>query len=256
MSVERDSQAELGALLRTLRQEREPERSADAEDERAAAFAERIDQTLSQLKDERKRSRAVAWVALSLAAAVPLAWFGTRAWQHPRVSLAISAEPEARSSSLLPTATAVAAPQLPAQTPTRPLVREPKKGSAPALVATSPTSSAEPSGPGPAASVSTLGQENRLFRDAISAAHTGQLEQALAAFEQLLHDYPSSPLSQTALVRKFRLLANAGRKSEAVSEAQRYLSAYPTGFAQREAEAVARGQAPDSDAASDEPGSP
>ena len=61
--------------------------------------------------------------------------------------------------------------------------------------------------------------------------------------DKLLTDYPRSPLAQTALVRKFRLFATAGRTAEAEREAERYLRSYPTGFAVSEARAL-RGAAP------------
>jgi outer membrane protein assembly factor BamD (BamD/ComL family) len=64
---------------------------------------------------------------------------------------------------------------------------------------------------------------------------------ALSRLEQLLARYPASPLAQGALVRKFRLLSSAGRPGEARREAERYLAAYPTGFAVAEAEALKQG---------------
>jgi outer membrane protein assembly factor BamD (BamD/ComL family) len=65
---------------------------------------------------------------------------------------------------------------------------------------------------------------------------------ALSRLQQLLDGYPASPLAQGALVRKFRLLASAGRSEEARHEAERYLAAYPTGFAVAEAEALKKGE--------------
>jgi hypothetical protein len=94
------------------------------------------------------------------------------------------------------------------------------------------------------------------FRHQHTQPRSGAVDQALSGFEELLRKYPSSPLSQTARVRKFRLLAKSGRKSQAAAEALRYLNSYPTGFAEREAEAIARGEATPGDTPSDEPGSP
>jgi outer membrane protein assembly factor BamD (BamD/ComL family) len=98
-----------------------------------------------------------------------------------------------------------------------------------------------------------LGAENQLFSEAAGLARAGDVERALAGFEQLVHDYPRSPLSQTALVRAFRLLAKHGRQTEAEAQARRYLEAYPTGFAVSEARALIRGatsagEAPDESA--------
>jgi outer membrane protein assembly factor BamD (BamD/ComL family) len=110
------------------------------------------------------------------------------------------------------------------------------------LVPSSTTSSnAAPSASTPAES--TLAQENRLFKAAAEASRQGDTNGALAQLDQLLSQHPRSPLAQTAQVRKFRLLAKAGRPEAAQREARRYLSQYPTGFAVIEAEALANGSA-------------
>ena len=90
---------------------------------------------------------------------------------------------------------------------------------------------------------STLAEENRLFKASAEASRRGDVAGALARLDQLLAEHPRSPLAQTALVRKFRLLAGAGRRDEAGREAARYLASYPTGFAVSEAQALTSGQA-------------
>ena len=87
---------------------------------------------------------------------------------------------------------------------------------------------------------STLAEENRLFKRAADASRDGDVTSALAQLDRLLQSHPASPLAQTALVRKFRLLAKAGRSDEAKREAERYLAAYPAGFAVREAQGLVR----------------
>jgi len=253
MTRERNSQAELGPLLRALgREERlTPERGAEEEDERAARFAARIDQQLEGLAASRSPTRRTLWIPLAVAAAIPLAWLGARAVRAPRSDLSIGREPASRARGDLARQTPAsevpkaAAPEL--MPPATPPVRSAPRSSAAPQLSASAASSAEVS------AESTLGQENRLFGEAAAAARAGDVEGALADFERLLHDYPQSPLSQTALVRKFRLLTKAGRKTEAAVEARRYLSSYPTGFAQVEAQAVSRGEASSSASSGDEP---
>jgi outer membrane protein assembly factor BamD (BamD/ComL family) len=88
---------------------------------------------------------------------------------------------------------------------------------------------------------STLAEENRLFKEAAEAGRSGDVQGAVSRLDQLLREHPASPLAQTALVRKFRLLEKAGRLDEARREAERYLQAYPTGFAVKEAQALKTG---------------
>jgi outer membrane protein assembly factor BamD (BamD/ComL family) len=89
-----------------------------------------------------------------------------------------------------------------------------------------------------------LGEENQLFKDAAEATRNGDVKGALSGLDKLLVEHPRSPLAQTALVRKFRLLAKAGQADAARREAERYLAAYPTGFAVSEAQALVQGQTP------------
>jgi outer membrane protein assembly factor BamD (BamD/ComL family) len=103
---------------------------------------------------------------------------------------------------------------------------------------------------------STLAEENRLFQRAADASRDGDIPGALAELERLLQEHPTSPLAQTALVRKFRLLAKAGRSTEAKQEAERYLASYPMGFAVREAESLAGATAAPTPSALAEPASP
>jgi outer membrane protein assembly factor BamD (BamD/ComL family) len=104
-------------------------------------------------------------------------------------------------------------------------------------VAPSASAAAAPS----AEPASTLAEENKLFKEAAEAGRNGDLQGAVSRLDKLLHDHPASPLAQTALVRKFRLLEKAGKLDEARREAARYLQAYPTGFAVKEAQALDAG---------------
>lgn len=236
-------------LLAALGREEAAVRSADQELARAGRFAAKIDEQLASLTEQRKRSSRAARFALALAAALPLTWFAARASRQPRLDIAIAREPTTSSvTTARPRQEDRPLPE-PAPAAATSVVFEPKSATrpranssasldpilpVPAVLASQP--SAEPES-------STLGAENQLFGEAAGFARAGNVERALAGFERLVHDYPRSPLSQTALVRAFRLLAKQGRQTEAKAHAQRYLEAYPTGFAVSEAQALIRGAA-------------
>jgi hypothetical protein len=86
---------------------------------------------------------------------------------------------------------------------------------------------------------STLGDENLLYERALRRAQGGETSAALADLESLIRRHPSSPLIQNARVEHFRILVRSGQRSLAASEARRYLSDYPDGFARAEAKNVA-----------------
>jgi len=102
--------------------------------------------------------------------------------------------------------------------------------------AASSTAAATPSQA--SAESSTLAQENDLYVAASRAARTGNDALALRTLNELLARYPNSPLAQNARVDRFRALNRAGRVSEAVALARRYLADYPNGFARDEAKAL------------------
>jgi hypothetical protein len=228
--------ADLRRMLRELGQaETNRPRGAEAEATREERMAASIDAELSGLVVGRSRVRRLGAVVLAAAAVVVLG-FGVRRFVPGAGSLAISQEPLAVKIAK-PEATAAAAPVL-----AEPLVSAVKRAPLPPRASAS-TSAA------PAASTSpqsTLAEENQWFKEAAEASRSGDVNGALGKLERLLHEHPQSPLAQTALVRKFRLLAKAGRAEEARGEAKRYLGAYPTGFALSEAQAVERGASPSS----------
>ncbi len=227
-------EAELLALLRRVGEEPVSEAPSAEQDEREARLAARLDAQMARLSQARQRSRRSRALVLSLAAVVPLGFWAARAATRPGAVLALEREP-------VPSAARPSAP--PPSVPSAPVPRAATQVLSPKNVERAPPAPvANPAPIDAGAAASTLGAENGLFRDAVSDAHSGNVDKALHGFEQLLHDYPRSPLAQTALVRKFRVLSAAGRSAEARSEARRYLQAYPAGFAQREAEAVANGQ--------------
>jgi tetratricopeptide (TPR) repeat protein len=219
------STSEVLGLLRQLGQEPAPEFDARDRAERDTRFAARIDAHLERLAFERRRAwRTRAWLLVA-AAAVPLAVWSVRALDREPPALTIAREPtRARIAAVSSAQPAPAASEKPALAES-----VPQKSVAP------PSSSAQSAA---ASGDSTLALENRIFSDAVADAHAGNSDAALRGFERLLREYPRSPLAQSALVRRLRILTAAGRIPEARAEARRYLTVYPTGFAKQEAEAA------------------
>jgi hypothetical protein len=84
---------------------------------------------------------------------------------------------------------------------------------------------------------STLTDQNDLFAAAASAKRHGDARGALAALDRLLATYPASPLVESALVERMRILQTQSHDRSRVA-AKEYLARYPNGFAQSEAEAI------------------
>jgi hypothetical protein len=225
-------QAELMRMLNGLGQSTlSPHTPAD-ERMREERMAARIDDQIANLSERRLVSRRIG-VAFLAAAAVVLSLGGLRYLDWGRNQLTIEQEPIAKLKYPEPRSTASAAkPEAPASPPTRLVAPTARAGAASVPEVAPNGSNAEPE------PQSTLGQENRLFKEAAEAARTGDVQGALTRFDRLLKDNPASPLAQTAQVRKFRLLAAVGRNEEARREAEHYLALYPTGFAVSEAQGL------------------
>jgi hypothetical protein len=248
---------ELGRLLRRLGQEPlASELGEEDERVREARVAERIEIELTSLVRARRAARG-RYFAAAAAASFLLAAGSIALHRADRVPDAIGPEtlpnPTAKTLPIEVTKTiapprAAASVSLPRTEPRRPRVEReavaPPPESAP-LVGSAPEGALSPdpahdtSSAGGSDSASTLARENQLFREAAEAARGGDAGRALARLDRLLLDHPTSPLAQTALVRKFRLLLQTGRAREARTEAAHYLARYPTGFAVGEARAVA-----------------
>lgn len=227
---------ELSRLLRGLGQSSlSPVTPAD-EAAREQRMAARIDAQVAELAAKKRALRRTSFTVLAAAAVVLLSFGSVRYWPRGGMAdLSIEQEPLVAGKSPVVAPPPVAEPELPAVTPPRVTPPAPRAASAP-LPEVGPAPSALPVEPG-----STLAQENRLFKEAAEATRSGDTSGALSLLDRLLTEHPSSPLAQTAQVRKFRLLAAAGRAEEARREAERYLASYPTGFAVSEAEAVKSG---------------
>jgi hypothetical protein len=81
---------------------------------------------------------------------------------------------------------------------------------------------------------SELTQQNDLFAEGVALHRQGDDAGALRAYQSLIARFPGSPLAENALVERMRLLASR-HDGRARGEAERYLSRYPHGFAQKEA---------------------
>jgi TolA-binding protein len=227
-SIERASDAKLRELLRDLGRGSEHHEAPDAA--RAERIAAGLDRRLERLVARRSRGRIVVAGSLATAACALIAVGLHRDATQSALTIARESPPAptASGSSAAPSSPAVEVPP----TPT---------GSSPLRLPRGrvvPSASALPLGPPASEPMSTLGKENQLFREAAEASRRGDVEGALALLDQLVVQYPGSPLEQTAQVRRLRLLAKAGRMAEARTEAQRYLQGHPTGFAVSEARAL------------------
>ena len=240
--------AELRRMLRDLGQsETNPPNGVAAELAREERMAASMDAELSRLVSARGQRRGRLGLALA-AAAVLLLGVGVRQWLPGAGSLAISQE-QLVPSSPTDQAPAAATPHVPPPPADSAATRQrsPLRTIAASPVAAPSSPAAPPSVAAPASAAppqSTLAEENQLFKEAAEASRSGDVNGALGRLEQLIRNYPRSPLAQTALVRKFRLMATSGREDEARGEARRYLEAYPTGFALSEAQALVQGGVP------------
>jgi hypothetical protein len=85
------------------------------------------------------------------------------------------------------------------------------------------------------APASSLAVENDLFAAAVRTRNAGRLSDAAAMFGRLIDDHPKSPLLESAMVQRMRLLATVDRAAS-VSLAHTYLARFPGGAARPEAE--------------------
>jgi outer membrane protein assembly factor BamD (BamD/ComL family) len=73
-----------------------------------------------------------------------------------------------------------------------------------------------------------------LFAEGVALRRRGDVAGALRAYQDLIAEFPSSPLAENAMVERMRLLSTSER-ARAREEARRYLRRYPRGFALEEA---------------------
>lgn len=85
--------------------------------------------------------------------------------------------------------------------------------------------------------VSTLPEENDLYRRAILSANAGDLRGAVSGFESLVAKYPAGTTAENSRMQIMRLLARVS-PSQAASAARQYLALYPRGASRAEAEGI------------------
>jgi hypothetical protein len=138
-----------------------------------------------------------------------------------------------------------AAPALPAATETSspPPVQQAPSATIPAPRAPRSTGSAVHNGAASATSAtsaSDLAAQNDALAAAVAAKRSGDTETALAGFDRFLSTYPRSPLTETVVVERMKLLATT-HPARGLQAARDYLARYPHGFARADAETILEG---------------
>ena len=100
--------------------------------------------------------------------------------------------------------------------------------------ATAPASSSASAPPVPR---DELAEANALFAQAAAARKAGNARGAVALYERLLREHPSTPLAEHATVERMRALATYD-DARAADAARDYLTRFPKGYAHAEAEAI------------------
>jgi hypothetical protein len=133
------------------------------------------------------------------------------------------------------------APPAPAEAPAAAAPAAPLPVAIPAPAAPLPVES-RPVAASPAPE-SSLGAENDLFASAVRAKKQGRPEEAARLFGELAASHPGSPLVESALVQRMKLLATVDPAAGARAAAA-YLERFPAGFARPEAQALVDRSAP------------
>jgi hypothetical protein len=86
---------------------------------------------------------------------------------------------------------------------------------------------------------SSLGEENRMFSQAMEARNRGDDRAAVELFGALLGKFPGGKLAEEARIERMRALTRLGDATRAAAEARRYLARHASGFARDEARSTA-----------------
>jgi hypothetical protein len=86
---------------------------------------------------------------------------------------------------------------------------------------------------------SSLGEENRMFSQAVEARNRGDDRAAVELFGALLGKFPGGKLAEEARIERMRALTRLGDATRAAAEARRYLARHASGFARDEARSTA-----------------
>jgi hypothetical protein len=103
-----------------------------------------------------------------------------------------------------------------------------------------PTADARSGGGAPAraaGAVSTLAEENALYRRAVITANEGDVYGGISGLEALLAKYPATVLAESARAEIMKRLVRVS-PSQAASAARQYLALYPKGASRNEAEGI------------------
>jgi hypothetical protein len=100
--------------------------------------------------------------------------------------------------------------------------------------------SARPKHPSAQAETSELKAQTLLYGDALSAKKSGDVQTAIARFDQYVALYPESALAEGAAVNRMELLEGTDH-ARAATAARAYLQRYPDGHARAEAARIAGG---------------
>jgi hypothetical protein len=90
---------------------------------------------------------------------------------------------------------------------------------------------------------SSLAAENDLFASAVRAKKQGRLDEAARLFAALATSHPGSPLVESAVVQRMKILASIDPAAGARAAAD-YLARFPSGFARPEAQALVARSSP------------
>jgi hypothetical protein len=95
----------------------------------------------------------------------------------------------------------------------------------------------------PPVPASSLAAENDLFEAAVRAKRRGRPVEAARLFAELAGAHPGSPLVESAMAQRMKVLAGVD-PAEAARAAAAYLERFPGGFARPEALKLAGAEAP------------
>lgn len=95
--------------------------------------------------------------------------------------------------------------------------------------------------PASGSEASSLGEENRMFSQAVEARNRGDDRSAVELFGALLGKFPGGKLAEEARIERMRALTRLGDATRAAAEARRYLARHASGFARDEARSTALG---------------
>jgi len=85
--------------------------------------------------------------------------------------------------------------------------------------------------------ISDLAAQNDLFSKAMHEKQSGSANAAVATLERFIATYPASPLAESAVAERMKILATSD-PARARTAAREYLARYPRGFARGDAEKI------------------